>query len=333
MSAPNSVTLNAGSGGSKVGTIQDSASDEHALVVVEYWNGSGDPVVVGTSNPLPVTASSLPLPSGAALDTSVNGILVAQGSTTAGEKGPLVQAAVTTSGPTYTSAQTAPLSLDTSGNLRVNVVTGGGSGGTSTADASTFTRGTTLETPVAGIASSSATGLTVGKTSVVSVDATDNGLWAHVTNGIASGTAGSASANVVSVQGIASMTPVQVQVLAEPTGGATRSSVICPTTPAVQTVKSSGGNLLMLVATNTSGSVAYLHFYDVSGSITLGTTSATDVYPIPANTSGAGIAVPIPTCGLKFTNQIAYAVTGAVGATDNSAIAGSTVVVVNLAYN
>lgn len=56
-----------------------------------------------------------------ALDTSVNGVLLAQGSTTSGEKGPLVQGAVTTSAPSYTTAQTSPLSLDTSGNLRVNV--------------------------------------------------------------------------------------------------------------------------------------------------------------------------------------------------------------------
>lgn len=57
-----------------------------------------------------------------ALDTSVNGILLAQGSTTSTQKGPIVQGAVTTSPPTYTTAQTSPLSLDTSGNLRVAVL-------------------------------------------------------------------------------------------------------------------------------------------------------------------------------------------------------------------
>jgi hypothetical protein len=57
---------------------------------------------------------------GLALDTSVNGILVSQGSTTSGEKGPLIQAAVTTSSPSYTTAQTSPLSLTTAGALRVD---------------------------------------------------------------------------------------------------------------------------------------------------------------------------------------------------------------------
>jgi hypothetical protein len=49
----------------------------------------------------------------------------AQGSTTSGENNVLVAGATTTAAPTYTTATTNPLSLDTSGNLRV--VTGTGS--------------------------------------------------------------------------------------------------------------------------------------------------------------------------------------------------------------
>jgi hypothetical protein len=45
-------------------------------------------------------------------------LTLAQGSTTAGQLGPLVQGAVTTSTPSYTTGQTSPLSLDTAGNLR-----------------------------------------------------------------------------------------------------------------------------------------------------------------------------------------------------------------------
>ena len=43
---------------------------------------------------------------------------VAQGSTTSGQTGGLTQAAVTTAAPTYTTAQTSPLSLTTAGELR-----------------------------------------------------------------------------------------------------------------------------------------------------------------------------------------------------------------------
>jgi hypothetical protein len=44
----------------------------------------------------------------------------AQGSTTSGQNGILAQGAVTTAAPTYTTGQTDPLSLNTSGGLRVD---------------------------------------------------------------------------------------------------------------------------------------------------------------------------------------------------------------------
>jgi hypothetical protein len=44
---------------------------------------------------------------------------VAQGSATSGQTGALIQGAVTTAAPAYTTAQTSPLSLDAAGNLRV----------------------------------------------------------------------------------------------------------------------------------------------------------------------------------------------------------------------
>jgi hypothetical protein len=333
MAGPSDVQLNSGSGGATVATYLDSSSNQHARVVVEYENTGSDPVIVGSATPLPVTAASLPLPAGAALDTSVNGILLTPGVTIGTNKGPLMQGEALTASPTYTTGTVNPVVLDTSGNLCVNIKAGAAAGGTSITDNGTFTRGTSSETPVAGIVAvaGSPVALTAGKSSVVTVDSVDNGLWSHLVNGIASGTAGTPSSNVVTIQGVTSMTPVQVQVLSEPSGGATRSSVVAPATPAVQTLKSGSGTLFMLSLTNTSSSIAYIHFYDVSGTITLGTTSATDVYAIPANTSGAGSNVPVPTVGLAFTNQIAYAVTGGIGATDNSAITGSAVIV-NAAY-
>jgi hypothetical protein len=55
-----------------------------------------------------------------ALDASVTGLQVAQASTTSGQRGELVQGAVTTAAPTYTTGQTDPLSLTTAGALRVD---------------------------------------------------------------------------------------------------------------------------------------------------------------------------------------------------------------------
>ena len=76
--------------------------------------------VAGVSN---VTLDN-PLPAGT---NNIGTVGYVQNSTTSTQYGTLIQGAVTTAAPTYTSGQTSPLSLDTSGLLRVNVVSGGGS--------------------------------------------------------------------------------------------------------------------------------------------------------------------------------------------------------------
>lgn len=101
-------------------------------------SGSWTVSVSGTTTVAGTVTANLGTLNGVALDTSVNGILLAQGSTTSGQKGPLLQGAVTSAAPAYTSGQTSPLSLDAAGNLRVNVAAGGGSGGTSSTFGSAF---------------------------------------------------------------------------------------------------------------------------------------------------------------------------------------------------
>jgi hypothetical protein len=112
--------------------LDSGAGTEYNIGVGLRKIASGGSVEAGTAtDPLrtdpvgttaqPITASSLPLPTGAATDASVTGLQVAQGSSTSGQKGDLVQGAVTTNAPSYTTAQTSPLSLDTSGLLRVSL--------------------------------------------------------------------------------------------------------------------------------------------------------------------------------------------------------------------
>ena len=131
-----------------------------------------------------------------ALDASVTGLQVSQGSTTAGQKGAITFGAVTTAAPTYTTAQTSPLSLTTAGALRVdgsavtqpvsgtvtaNAGTGnftvvqatgtnlhtvcdsGCSGSTAPADEAAFTYGTTSQTPIGGVYNTAITALTSGQ--------------------------------------------------------------------------------------------------------------------------------------------------------------------------
>lgn len=192
MSGPTSITLNAGVGGAALGVDSDGTYD-YQIVKLGYSVAGSTPTQVSSSNALPVVqtgalpagtnaigavtqsgswtvTANMGTTNGLALDSSVNGILLAQGSTTSGQDGPLVQGAVTTASPSYTTGKTSPLSLDASGNLRVNVVAGGASGGTSLTDASTFTRGTTAETPVGGVAETSAPSLTTGKAAALSLN-------------------------------------------------------------------------------------------------------------------------------------------------------------------
>ena len=59
----------------------------------------------------------------------------------------------------------------TGGAIDINIKSGGGSGGTSAADAATFTEGTTQVTPVAGVFKTSQTALTTGQAGAVALTA------------------------------------------------------------------------------------------------------------------------------------------------------------------
>lgn len=70
-----------------------------------------------------LNTSLLALESGgnlASIKTDVDNLNLTQGSTTSGQKGNLILGAVTTTAPTYTTAQSNPLSLTTGGALRVD---------------------------------------------------------------------------------------------------------------------------------------------------------------------------------------------------------------------
>jgi hypothetical protein len=72
-------------------------------------------VIVDSGTITAVNAITNALPAGTNVIGAVGNT---QASTTSGQSGPLIQCAVTTGAPTYTTAQTDPLSCDTSGNLR-----------------------------------------------------------------------------------------------------------------------------------------------------------------------------------------------------------------------
>ena len=121
------LRVNITAGGSNGGIVtQATGSNLHTVV------DSG--VITSITNALPAGTNllgktSIDQTTPGTTNKVVLGSEIAQGSTTSGETGILIQGAVTTAAPTYTTAQTSPLSLDTTGALRVNITAGGSNGG------------------------------------------------------------------------------------------------------------------------------------------------------------------------------------------------------------
>jgi hypothetical protein len=272
-------------------------------------------LAAGSTAVTQATASSLNATVVQATASNLNAEVVgaaASGATNAGN--PIkIGCAYNSTAPTVTNGQAVDGQCDPNGNQKIvgNVAAGAADSGNGV--------------KVSGVYNSSAPTLTSGNRGDAQLDVNGN-LKVNVTNGIASGTAGSANAAVLSVQGISGMTPVSVTSAAAATGGATAlASYRAAATPAAQTIKSSAGTLYSLTVMNVCATVYYLHLYTTSP--TLGTTSDTYVYPIPSNsTSGAGFINPVPAVGASFT-ALYFAVTGGFGATDNTSITASCVVV------
>ena len=126
----------------------------------------------------PVSAASLPLPAGAATGANQPTKAVI-GSTTSGQTGNLQMGGVTASAPAYASGQTDPLSLDTSGNLRVNCTTGcSGSNNIAQFGGSNVVTGTGASgagVPRVTVSNDSVVGLAAGSNAVGKVDLLGNG--------------------------------------------------------------------------------------------------------------------------------------------------------------
>jgi hypothetical protein len=252
---------------------------------------------------------------GLSLDSSVNGLLVTQGSTTSGEKGPLTQGAVTTAAPTYTTAQTSPLSLDTSGNLRTTV-----SNAVTVSGTVTTTPPSNASTNLAQVGGSAvALGqATMASSLPVTIASNQSAFSDNVTqfggSNVATGTGASGSgiprvtvsndSNVLATQSgtwtvqpgnTPNTSPWLVSLNPSTSGGWSVSSQTALTNTAVS-VKASAGQLGGYMMYNPNPSAAYVQVFNVaSGSVTLGTTTPTYVIPLPGNAAaniemGNGIA-------------------------------------------
>lgn len=315
-------------GGPVAATWQDTTAQFHELVVLETQSGAGDPVAVGASNPLPTQFLTA---------QSVIGNVASSGVDSG--FGVKVSGVYNITPPALTSGWRGDLQLDANGNLLVNLAVGGGTGGTaSTFQAALPTLGTAIGAQSASGALMQPLNLDGGGNLKVNVAA---GSLQAVTDNASAFTSGttqavpvawayndSASAVTTGNMGIPRITANrQIRVVqdASANGGLTPYGLVQPGTPAATSIKASAGQVGWIHASNDQATPVYVKWFNtVAGSVTLGTTSAVFQTEIPGNTGGAGYTVSIPQ-GLTFSTAIVYAVTGAIGFTDNTAITATKV--------
>lgn len=117
-----------------------------------------------------------------------------------------------------------------------------------------------------------------------------------------------------------------------PSQASSLKSTIAPATPAVNTVKSAAGVVTSITCFNVLATPVYINLFDLaSGSITLGTTSATYKFMCPGNTAGAGFVASLP-WAVSFATAINYSVSGGIALIDNTSITASSVIV-NIGFN
>lgn len=240
-------------------------------------------LVTGTGGTFPATQSgtwninnisgTISLPTGAATESSLAKIPLTQGSTTSGQSGALVQGAVTTSAPTYTTGTTNPLSLTTAGALRVDAsastqpVSGtvtANQGGAPWSVNQTQWNGVAVSTGN-GVAGTGVVRVAVASDNTAfSVNAVQSGTWnigtvTTITNAVTvsqstaanlnatvtgSGTAGTPASGVVTVQGF------------NPTNADSTAL------EASRVIKASAGKLYTLMVFNSSTSAQYVLIFN-----------------------------------------------------------------------
>lgn len=324
------VILNPGTGGATAATWLDATNQFHQQVLIETQTPGLDPVPIGSANPLPMAFltpqqvvgsvasggadsgngikisgiynSSAPTFSTGQrtdLQTDVNGFLKVNISAGGGSGG-----TASTIGAAYPTLATAigvqsasgsllaPLNVDGSGNLKVNVASGALQAVTD--NSSAFSSGSTQAIPLAYAYNDSASAVTSGFMGIPRITA--NRQMRVVLDAATNGA-----------------------------GGLTMYGLVQPATPAATAIKTSAGQLGFIHASNDTAGPVYIKWFNVAaGSVSLGSTAAGWQTEIPGNTGGAGFTCDIPQ-GANFSTAVTYAVTGAIALTDNTSITASKV--------
>lgn len=206
-----------------------------------------------------LNTSALALETGgnlASIKTNTDNLNFSQASTTLGQKGPLIQGAVSISAPSYANGQTDPFSLTTAGSLRT--------------DSSSTTQ------PI----SASALPLPSGASTAAKQPAL--------------GTGGSPSTDVITVQGISSGTalkvdgsavtqPISASALPLPTGASTEATLAL--------IKAKTDNLDVLLSTRTKPADSQTVTGTVNSGLQVGGTNVGNANPVPVSDAGGSLTV------------------------------------------
>lgn len=122
-----------------------------------------------------------------------------------------------------------------------------------------------------------------------------------------------------------------VQTTASATDGCDTSSIVSAASTNATSVKASAGTVYSIQVYNINASPRYLKLYNKASSPTVGTDVPVKRIMIPGNTSGAGSNITIPSCGIKFSTGIAFALTTGIADSDSTGVAANEILV-NLDY-
>lgn len=305
--------------GSAPGTAGSPSTN--VLSVQGVASGTSMPVTLSGTNNIAAITGSVVLPTGASTGALQSAVIGPVGPGTPATNSLLIGGIYNSSSPSVTSGQQAGLQLDSSANLKITCQAGcSGSGGTASADLSVFTQGTTSFTPIGGLYATSITNAAAGQVGAVQMTI-DRMIYTNVGKvggtavltgtgavgggaqriavaqdtatlaGSSPGSAGSASANVLSVQGISSMTPIQTSVQA---GTTTASGVTITTGNTFQQGLAASGTRKGCLVQYTGTGTGYVFF-----GATVGASKAASFQMAPGQAIGCNVA------GLVLTDNIA----------------------------
>jgi len=84
-------------------------------------------------------------------------------------------------------------------------------------------------------------------------------------------------------------------------------------------IKPAAGQVVTVVAINTTATIYYLKFYDLAVAPTCNTSTVVLTFPVPfgATSAGGGLSVPLPQAA-QFLNGIGICLTGGIADNDNT---------------